>query len=106
LLHGRATALSVPNTSSVAVDQLGRGSVTPRAMITGHVSAVRVPAGDAAGRVVVAVPAGGILEGRGDTAAAPPAYGSAATARGAAEAVLGGPGADRRDPARPPGQPA
>jgi hypothetical protein len=83
------------------------GSVTPPAMITGHVSAVRLPAGYAAGRVVVAVPARGIVEERGDPAAAPPARGPAAAAQGAAEAFLGGPGADRGaarcDPARPPG---
>jgi hypothetical protein len=84
--------------------------VTPPAMITGHVPAVRLPAGDAAGCVAVAVPARGILEERGDTAVTSPARSSAAAARGAAEAFLGGPGADRgaarRDPARPPGPPA
>ena len=79
-------------------------------MITGHVPAVRLLAGDSAGRVVVVVPAGGILEGRGDTAAASPARGPAAAARVPAEALVGGPGSDRgaarRDPARRASQPA
>ena len=79
-------------------------------MITGHVPAVRLPADHAAGRVVVVVPAGGILEGRGDTAAASPARGPAAAARVPAEALVGGPGSDRgaarRDPARRASQPA
>src|SRR5260370_6414253 len=42
-------------------------------MITGHMPAVRLPAGDAAGCVAVAVPARGILEERGDTAVTSPA---------------------------------
>src|SRR6266536_2670180 len=102
--------VSVPNTSSVTAEHPGGGSVTPPAMIRGHVPAVRLPAGDAAGWVAAAAPARGIVEGRGNTAAAPPARGPAAAARGAAEAFLGGPGADRGnarcDPARPPGRPA
>jgi hypothetical protein len=101
--------VSVPNTPSVVLD-LVVGSVTSPAMITGRVPAVRLLAGDSAGCVVVVVPAGGILEGRGDTAAASPARGAAAAARVPAEALVGGPGADRgaarRDPARRASQPA
>src|SRR6266487_2368151 len=97
--------LSVPNTPSVPVDQLTGGAVILAAMIMGHVPAVRLSAGDAAGRVVVAVPARGVVEGRGDLAAASPAHSSATPDPSAAEAVLGGPGAScgaaRDDPARP-----
>jgi hypothetical protein len=102
--------LSVPNISSVAGDQPGGGSVTPPARITGHVPAVRLSAGDAAGRVAAAVLVRGIVEGRGNTAAASSARGSATPAPGEAQAFVGGPGADRRaaqrDPARPASQPA
>jgi hypothetical protein len=70
------TGLSVPITSSVTVDHPGGGSVTSPAMITGPVPAVRLPAGDTAGWVAAAVPAQGIVEGRGDPAAASLARGS------------------------------
>jgi hypothetical protein len=88
----------------LAGDQPGRGSAPLPAMITGHVSVVCLPAGDAVGRMVVAVPVRGIVEGRGDPAAASSARGCSAAAQGAAEAFPGGPGAARCDPARPASQ--
>jgi hypothetical protein len=102
--------LSVPNTPSVAVLASREWIMILAAMITGHVPTVRFPAGHAPGCMVAAVPAQGILEGRRDPAAAPPARGSAVPAQVAVQAFMGGPCADRgtaqRDPARPPSQPA
>jgi len=82
-------------------------------MITGHVPAVRLPAGSER------LAAWSRLRRREESwknaeilllPAASPARGPAAAARGTAEAFLGGPSADRgaarRDPARPPGGPA
>src|ERR1019366_7683291 len=69
------------------------------AMITDHVSAVRVHFGHAASRVAAAVPARADVEDRRDPDLAPPARGPAAAAAAPPEAELGGPG-PARGPAR------
>src|ERR1039458_8444140 len=77
-------------------------------MITIHVPAICLHAGDPAGRVVAATPPCRFVEERGDLAAASSAGGAAQAAEREIASLLGRRGADRRaaqcDPAPPPSQ--